>query len=618
MDDISIPEVINPVDPIDLSIFKEHTEETFLSMISSISKLEKQLIIDNSILPNINFFTNMDKLEKIFVNKKINILNDSPLVSNCQIIIYIIQPKKNCLELIENQIKNYMLKIKEKKEQNLQKSNKNDTPKINISSLNDNLNDYKEFHLIFIPKINNECDNYISKSYYFEVNTYIHNLGIDIYPFDYDLMSLELNDCIKDLYIDKNYNCLGTLCKSILKFETVFGKIDNKYYKGDNAFKLHNLVKKEEENYFFENDTNFICSIFFDRNIDFITPLCTVNTYEGLLNEYFGINFNSMKIETKLLLKKDKKEFTKIDLSNRNKLYSMIKDYNIIRLKLFLHRRIRYYNNLIKESKEETESSKLLDNLKKIQQISKDKNALEDNILISNLLSEKMNQPIYNLYLRNEQFILSLIPSEKLNDFYENEMAKKNYEPYNLLKLFCLESLTQNGIKKNYENFKKEFLTINGFENRILWNNLEKLKILKKSEKSNFNFEKLTKYLKLIVENINLLEEDDASYVYSGYCPITIRLLEKGIKLGFSKLKNLIDMLPGESYFGKSDQEILSVKEKKFILLVYIGGITYGEIAAIRYLNENMEFYKFIILTTGIISTKKFFQSLSLQNEDFS
>ena len=618
MDDISIPEVINPVDPIDLSIFKEHTEETFLSMISSISKLEKQLIIDNSILPNINFFTNMDKLEKIFVNKKINILNDSPLVSNCQIIIYIIQPKKNCLELIENQIKNYMLKIKEKKEQNLQKSNKNDTPKINISSLNDNLNDYKEFHLIFIPKINNECDNYISKSYYFEVNTYIHNLGIDIYPFDYDLMSLELNDCIKDLYIDKNYNCLGTLCKSILKFETVFGKIDNKYYKGDNAFKLHNLVKKEEENYFFENDTNFICSIFFDRNIDFITPLCTVNTYEGLLNEYFGINFNSMKIETKLLLKKDKKEFTKIDLSNRNKLYSMIKDYNIIRLKLFLHRRIRYYNNLIKESKEETESSKLLDNLKKIQQISKDKNALEDNILISNILSEKMNQPIYNLYLRNEQFILSLIPSEKLNDFYENEMAKKNYEPYNLLKLFCLESLTQNGIKKNYENFKKEFLTINGFENIVLWNNLEKLKILKKSEKSNFNFEKLTKYLKLIVENINLLEEDDASYVYSGYCPITIRLLEKGIKFGFSKLKNLIDMLPGESYFGKSDQEILNIKEKKFILLVYIGGITYGEIAAIRYLNENMEFYKFIILTTGIISTKKFFQSLSLQNEDFS
>ena len=618
MDDISIPEVINPVDPIDLSIFKEHTEETFLSMISSISKLEKQLIIDNSILPNINFFTNMDKLEKIFVNKKINILNDSPLVSNCQIIIYIIQPKKNCLELIENQIKNYMLKIKEKKEQNLQKSNKNDTPKINISSLNDNLNDYKEFHLIFIPKINNECDNYISKSYYFEVNTYIHNLGIDIYPFDYDLMSLELNDCLKDLYIDKDYNCLGTLCKSILKFESVFGKIENKYYKGENAYKLNNLVKKEEENYIFDNDTNFLCSIFFDRNIDFITPLCTVNTYEGLLNEYFGINFNSMNIETKLLISKDKKEVTTIDLSNRNKFYSMIKDYNFIRLNLFLHRRIRYYKNLITEGKKETDISKISENLKKIQKIKKDKNALDDNIIISNIISEKINAPIYKFYLRNEQSILSLSQSEKLNDFYESEMAKKNYDYYFILKLFCLESLIQNGIKKNYEHLKRDFLTTYGFENIVLWNNLEKLKILKKSEKSNFNFEKLTKYLKLIIENINLLEADDASYAYNGYCPITIRIIEKGIKVGFSKLKSLIDMLPGESYFGKSDQEILNIKEKKFILLVYIGGITYGEIAAIRYLNENMEFYKFIILTTGIISTKKFFQSLSLQNEDFS
>ena len=618
MDDILIPEVTNPVDPIDLSIFRDHIEETFLSMISSISKLEKKLIIDNSIFPTINYFITMDKLETKLVNKKIQFLNDSPLDSDCQIIIYIIQPKKKCLLLIEKQIQNYMIEVKEKQKKILNNINENDKTSPKINSTIHNLKDFKEFHLIFIPKINNECDNYISNSYYFETNCFIHNLGIDIYPLDYDLMSLELNDCLKDLYIDKDYNCLGTLCKSILKFESVFGKIENKYYKGENAYKLNNLVKKEEENYIFDNDTNFLCSIFFDRNIDFITPLCTVNTYEGLLNEYFGINFNSMNIETKLLISKDKKEVTTIDLSNRNKFYSMIKDYNFIRLNLFLHRRIRYYKNLITEGKKETDISKISENLKKIQKIKKDKNALDDNIIISNIISEKINAPIYKFYLRNEQSILSLSQSEKLNDFYESEMAKKNYDYYFILKLFCLESLIQNGIKKNYEHLKRDFLTTYGFENIVLWNNLEKLKILKKSEKSNFNFEKLTKYLKLIIENINLLEADDASYAYNGYCPITIRIIEKGIKVGFSKLKSLIDMLPGESYFGKSDQEILSVKEKKFILLVYIGGITYGEIAAIRYLNETMQFFKFIILTTGIISTKKFFQSLSLKNEDFS
>ena len=42
-----------------------------------------------------------------------------------------------------------------------------------------------------------------------------------------------------------------------------------------------------------------------------------------------------MNIETKLLIRRDKNEITKIDLSNRNKFYSMIKDYNFIRLNLF-------------------------------------------------------------------------------------------------------------------------------------------------------------------------------------------------------------------------------------------------------------------------------------------
>ena len=125
MDDILIPEVTNPVDPIDISIFKDHIEETLLTMISSTSKLEKKLIIDNSLLPTINYFTTMDKLETTLVYKKITILNDSPLVSDCQIIIYIIPPKKKCLQLIENQIKNYMAEIKEKKENILNKSKDN-------------------------------------------------------------------------------------------------------------------------------------------------------------------------------------------------------------------------------------------------------------------------------------------------------------------------------------------------------------------------------------------------------------------------------------------------------------------------------------------------------------
>jgi hypothetical protein len=50
-----------------------------------------------------------------------------------------------------------------------------------------------------------------------------------------------------------------------------------------------------------------------------------------------------------------------------------------------------------------------------------------------------------------------------------------------------------------------------------------------------------------------------------------------------------------------------SVRTKK-VLVYFLGGVTYAEIAAIRFLNLHNRFigrYKFVIATTSIISSKK-------------
>ncbi len=49
-----------------------------------------------------------------------------------------------------------------------------------------------------------------------------------------------------------------------------------------------------------------------------------------------------------------------------------------------------------------------------------------------------------------------------------------------------------------------------------------------------------------------------------------------------------------------------------FILLVFIGGITYAEIAAIRHLNKTKKDLKFIILTTHITSGKRIIDSMRM------
>ena len=45
-------------------------------------------------------------------------------------------------------------------------------------------------------------------------------------------------------------------------------------------------------------------------------------------------------------------------------------------------------------------------------------------------------------------------------------------------------------------------------------------------------------------------------------------------------------------------------------MLVFIGGITYGELASIRYLNKVNDDKKFIVLTTGMINSRKILNSM--------
>lgn len=54
--------------------------------------------------------------------------------------------------------------------------------------------------------------------------------------------------------------------------------------------------------------------------------------------------------------------------------------------------------------------------------------------------------------------------------------------------------------------------------------------------------------------------------------------------------------------------ESSSLRSAKKVLVYFLGGVTYAEVAAIRFLNTHSKFagrYKFVIATTSIISSKK-------------
>ena len=117
---------------------------------------------------------------------------------------------------------------------------------------------------------------------------------------------------------------------------------------------------------------------------------------------------------------------------------------------------------------------------------------------------------------------------------------------------------------------------------------------------------------------MDLNEPNDISYSYSGYAPISVRLIEKAITKGWKSIDDVLYKLPGEYEYPKDESEVLKEsKDLKYFLLIFIGGITYGELSAIRYLNKKLKNKKFIILTTGMINYKKIFNSLERGKFDY-
>jgi len=581
----------NPVDPIELSIFKEHIENNFLNILDTLPKSEKRLVYEESCLPKLLFFTTREKLSSKKVQKDFIKLKSGILMAGCPTIIYIIPPKKECLEIIDKHIEGNNKKSDDNKEEARKTI---------------------EYHIIFFPKINLECENYIKDSYN---NAYFnkHNLNMDIYPLDHEILSLELNQSFHELYVTNNYNSLFLLNRAIIKYETVFGKIKYKYYLGSLGKKLKELLEDEEKNINLDEEQSTLACILFDRSIDMITPLITNNVYEALLDDNFNINLNEINVPAKMLDSNSKNNSIQtINLSKNDKFYTKIKDYGFNQIRAYLPLRLQEQNKIIEESKKRTtDLVKIQEDLKNFAKVKEERASLTNHINLADFIGKKERYPLSRFYYTYEQGLLYGGVPDKFFEFIFDEIRKKS-EEYDILKIICLYSIINSGYKnKIYDQLRKEFFLVYGFQELFLWRNLEKLGVLKSADGKSI-YQLILKKLNLInEEQFESKEQKDISYIYNGFCPIFLKILEKMLEKGWASMKDILKELSGEYEYPQDESEIISTKaDKQFILLIFIGGITYGELAGIRYLNSKLRNKKFIIITTNMINSKKIFDQM--------
>lgn len=154
-----------------------------------------------------------------------------------------------------------------------------------------------------------------------------------------------------------------------------------------------------------------------------------------------------------------------------------------------------------------------------------------------------------------------------------------------------------------------------GFEYLFTLNNLEKLGLLKRQESRSNPWPNLRRALQLVVDDLDEQRPDDIAYVFSGYAPLSVRLVQTALSPeGWNGLDDTMRLLPGPTFHFKQPlPEGVSEAERRssgLVLIVFIGGITHAELAAIRFMamleNHRREY---VILTTNLTNGNSLIES---------
>jgi len=192
--------------------------------------------------------------------------------SDYRTTLFIVRPKAVYMEIIANMIKDEMNKITQQK------------PKETV---------LKQYGIIFVPRRSRVCEEKL-KEKGVRGDIIIDELNLDFLPIDTDLLSMESNDCFRDLYLNNDTTPIFNLAHGLITLQQLYGIIPNVYVKGDKAKQCYDSMlrmQREVPDNERKVPTQIENLILIDRSVDLITPMMFPATYEALLDEIFGKRF---------------------------------------------------------------------------------------------------------------------------------------------------------------------------------------------------------------------------------------------------------------------------------------------------------------------------------------
>ncbi|PBP27377.1 Sec1 family protein [Diplocarpon rosae] len=509
-------------------------------------------------------------------------------------------------------------------------------------------------------------------------DTSIAEFPLYFLPLEKDLLSLELEESFADLYLRRDPTPTYLLARALMLIQQKHGLFPRITGKGDTAKRLADMLIRMRQELIAGEDTNesnrlgltpsttIESLIVIDRDVDSATPLLTQLTYEGLIDEVVGIQNNQADVDSSIVgtapqsapgssksvggATQAKKR--KIVLDSSDKLYDQLRDTNFAIVGSLLNkvaRRLKGDYESRHGTKTTAELREFVNNLPGYQ-------AEQQSLKIHTGLAEEIMK-----HTRTDQFSRLLEIQQNLaagadpSSQHEaiEELIARDAPLAEVLRVLCLESCIAGGIKpRELEAFKKMILQAYGYQHVLTLDALEKLQLLlsrssplasmipmsggpaNNGTKTNYTY--LRKALRLIVDEVNEHDPNDIAYVYSGYAPLSVRLVQcilqkqylasitrvgnannpagvgtGGASQGWRGFDEAVKHVRGQTFdeVQKGEDKALKARtlltgsgEKKIVFIVFLGGITFTEIAALRFIAKKEARKQIIICTTSIVS----------------
>uniref|UniRef100_A0A671QBU5 Vacuolar protein sorting-associated protein 33A n=1 Tax=Sinocyclocheilus anshuiensis TaxID=1608454 RepID=A0A671QBU5_9TELE len=514
----------------------------------------------------------------------------------------------------------------------------------------------REFHILFVPRRSLLCEQRLKEKGVLNSFTNIDEYILDLIPYDGDLLSMESESSFRECYLENDQTSLYNAAKGLMTLQALYGTIPQIFGKGECARHVANMMLRMKRE--FAGSHTQILPVFdtlllLDRNVDLLTPLATQLTYEGLIDEIFGITNGYVKLPPEKFAQKKQGEGgkdlptepKKLQLNSAEELYAEIRDKNFNAVGVALSKKAK----IISAAFEERHNAKTVGEIKQfvsqLPHMQAARGSLANHTSIAELIKDITSKSETNhLYILNGSisahpsfftFLLSCVSASE--DFFDSLTVEQEFmtgvdtdkvtyiedciaqkDPLiKILRLVCMQSVCNNGLKqKVLDYYKKEILQTYGYKHILTLKNLEKVGLLKPQSTMRNNYPTIRKTLKLWMEDANEQNPNDISYVYSGYAPLSVRLTQVLARPGWRSIEEVLKMLPGP-HFEERQQVPTGLHKKRqpgenrTTLVFFLGGVTYAEIAALRFLSHVEDSgTEYIIATTKLINGTSWVKSL--------